>query len=149
MSGFAPSTSAAAQPISAMATEVIVHHLAQAKAVLKVARKHDLAVKLRSHPGAAAYAGVGFLKALGDAAGQALIIDCDDDPGLAMAALRSGSRELLLSAPSDVLQRVEQIAAHLGGHVRGPDEVVLPLLVLSPDDDETDISALLMSPATS
>jgi hypothetical protein len=132
-----------------MTTEVIVHHLAQAKAVLNVARELDLTVQLRSSPGAAAYAGVGFLRALGDAAGQALIIDCDDDPGLAMAALRSGSKQLLFAGSSDLLRRVKQIAARSGGQVRDRADVSVPLVALSPDDDENEIRRVLAPKAAS
>lgn len=131
-----------------MATEVIVHHLAQTKATINVASELGLAVQLRSCPGAAAYAGVGFLQALGDAVGQPIIIDCDDDAGLAMAALRSGSKHLLLSAPSDLLLRIKQMAASHGAEVHSPNKVSSHPIVLSPDDDAGDIRAMLIAPAT-
>jgi hypothetical protein len=126
-----------------MTTEVIVHHLTQAKAVLHVSRALGVEVRLRSAPGAAAFAGAGYLKALGDAVGQALLIDCDDDPGIAMAALRSGSKHLLLSGPSDHLQRVGQMALRSGAQIKRPDNVSSLTVVLSPDDDESDIRSEL------
>lgn len=131
-----------------MTTEVIVHHLAQAKAVLQVAKEFDLKVQLRSNPGAAAYAGVGFLKALGDAIGQDLIVDCDDDPGIAMAALRSGLKQLLFSGPADLTLRLSQMAARYGGQIRGRDDASSPPVMLSPDDDESRIRSRLVAPAT-
>lgn len=130
-----------------MTTEVIVHHLAQAKAVLQIAKEFDLKVQLRSSPGAAAYAGVGYLKTLGDAVGQDLIIDCDDDPGIAMAALRSGSKQLLFSGPTDLTLRLSQMAARWDGQVRSRD-VVSPPVILSPDDDESHIRTMLGALAT-
>ncbi|MGI9434695.1 MAG: hypothetical protein ACR2Q4_07700, partial [Geminicoccaceae bacterium] len=65
-----------------MLPEIVIHHLEQARAVLGLADEFGLAVQLRSAPGAAAYAGVGYLHALGEAAGHELVIDCLDDPGL-------------------------------------------------------------------
>ena len=68
---------------------MVVHDLAQARAALAEAAGRGRAIQLRSAPDAAAYAGVGYLQALGAAAGHELLIDCGDDPGLVMAALRS------------------------------------------------------------
>ena len=72
----------------------MVHHLEQARAALAAAAEAGCAIELRSAPGAAGYAGVGYLKALGEQAGQELVIDCGEDAGLAMAALRTGCRRL-------------------------------------------------------
>src|SRR5690606_22158447 len=58
---------------------VVVHHLEQARAALRATAEAGCAIELQSAPGAAGYAGVGYLKALGDQAGRELWIDCDDD----------------------------------------------------------------------
>jgi hypothetical protein len=114
--------------------EIVVHDRAQAEAALAVAQELGVAVRLRSAPDAAAYAGVGYLKALGDALGHEITIDCGDDAGLAMAALRSGCRRLAFSGPAAVSQRLAEMAAQLGAGYRHEPEAPR-VLCLSPDDD--------------
>jgi hypothetical protein len=113
--------------------QVVVHHRAQAEAALAVAEELGCAIRLRSAPDAAAYAGVGYLKTLGDALGHEILVDCGDDAGLVMAALRTGCRRLAFSGPAAVSQRLAEMAAELGACYRheGPARV----LCLSPDDD--------------
>jgi hypothetical protein len=79
---------------------VVVHDRAQAEAALAAAAEVGCAIWLRSAPGAAGYAGVGYLKALGDVLGHEIVVDCGDDAGLAMAALRTGCRRLAFSGPA-------------------------------------------------
>jgi len=98
--------------------EVVVHDLAEAHAALVDAARCGRAVELRSAPDAAAYAGVGYLQALGAAAGQELLIDCGDDAGLAMAALRSGCRKLVFSGGRASAGRLAEMAAELGAELR-------------------------------
>ncbi|HSA80461.1 MAG TPA: hypothetical protein VLE23_06535, partial [Geminicoccaceae bacterium] len=50
--------------------EVGIHDLGQARAALAAAAELEVAIQLRSAPDAAAYAGVGYLQALGAAAGH-------------------------------------------------------------------------------
>jgi hypothetical protein len=115
-------------------TAIVVHHLEQARAALAAAAELGCALELRSAPGAAAYAGVGYLKALGDALGQELLIDCGDDAGLVMAALRTGCRRVAFSGRTEVGRRLGDIAEQLGAalvlEVRAPDVVML-----QPEDD--------------
>ena len=90
-------------------------------------------IELRSAPDAAGYAGVGYLAALGAAAGQPLLVDCGEDAGLVMAALRAGCRKLAFSGPPELSQRLAEMAAQAGAElVQG---CPAPALVLSPDDD--------------
>lgn len=114
--------------------EVVVHDRAQAEAALAAAEELGCAILLRSAPDAAAYAGVGYLKALGDLVDHEIVIDCGDDAGLAMAALRTGCRRLAFSGPAAVSQRLAEMAAEAGACYRheGPTPRVL---CLSPDDD--------------
>ncbi len=98
--------------------EVVVHDLDQARAALAVARELGVAIELRSAPDAAAYAGVGYLKALGDLAGQELLIDCGDDAGLVMAALRTGCHRLVFSGPAALATRLVDMAMPLGADLR-------------------------------
>lgn len=114
--------------------EVVVHDLAQARAALAAAVEVGRKIRLRSAPDAAAYAGIGYLKALGEAAGHELLIDCGDDPGLVMAALRTGCGRLAFSGPAAVSQRLAEMAAEVGALYRHETEAPV-VLRLSPDDD--------------
>ncbi len=49
---------------------IVFHTLEHARAALAAALEADVAVTLRSAPGAAAYAGTGYLKAIADAAAK-------------------------------------------------------------------------------
>ncbi|MDA5194898.1 hypothetical protein [Govanella unica] len=67
-------------------------------------------------PAAAGYAGPGYLKLLADLAPELpVIIDCGDDPGLALRALELGWRYLRLSGPT--LETVKSAAATLSAVV--------------------------------
>jgi hypothetical protein len=115
------------------APQVVVHDLNQARAALEAARELGVAIELRSWADAAAYAGVGYLKALGELAGQELLIDCGDDAGLVMAALRTGCRKLLFSGPADLAARLADMAAQLGTDFRHESSPPA-CLDLAPDD---------------
>jgi hypothetical protein len=112
----------------------VVHHLDQARAALAAAAELGCAVVLRSAPGAAGYAGVGYLKALGDEVGHELLIDCGADPGLVMAALRTGCRRIVFSGSAEVGRRLADMAAQLGAalvvEAHAPD-----VIMLQPEDD--------------
>ena len=114
---------------------VIVHHLAQAKAVMCAAGEAGVDIQLQSAPGAAAFAGVGYLNALGAAIDHELLIDCGDDAGLVMAALRTGCRKLLFSGPADQEKRLRQMAEQSSALLRGRTDRAPPCLTLSPDED--------------
>ncbi|MGI9419240.1 MAG: hypothetical protein ACR2RA_15530 [Geminicoccaceae bacterium] len=121
-----------------MRPEVIVHHLAQAKAALAAADDAGFAIQLRSAAGAATAAGVGYLRALGEAAGHELLIDCGDDAGLVMAALRSGCRKLLFSGSEDERKRLGQMAERVGAVLVVSAALPDDRLALSPDDAAAD-----------
>lgn len=112
----------------------MVHHLEQARAVLSAAAEVGCAVELRSAPGAAGYAGVGYLKALGDQVGHDLLIDCGEDAGLVMAALRTGCRRIAFSGSEELRRRLSdmagQVEATLVTETHAPD-----VLMLQPEDD--------------
>jgi hypothetical protein len=113
---------------------VVVHHLDQARAALAAAAELGCAIELRSAPGAAGYAGVGYLKALGDEVGHQLLIDCGDDAGLVMAALRTGCRRIAFSGSAELGQRLADMAEQLGAtlvvEAQAPEVVML-----QPEDD--------------
>jgi hypothetical protein len=114
--------------------QVVVHDRAQAEAALAAAAEVGREIQLRSAPDAAAYAGVGYLKALGDGVGHEIVIDCGDDAGLAMAALRTGCRRLAFSGPAALSERLADMAAQAGAWYRY--EAQAPVMLgLSPQDD--------------
>jgi hypothetical protein len=117
--------------------QVVVHDRVQAEAALAAAAELGCAIWLRSAPDAAGYAGVGFLKALGELVGHEIVVDCGDDAGLVMAALRTGCRRLAFSGPAAVSQRLAEMAAKVGAWYRHEAEATptVPMLCLSPDDD--------------
>jgi hypothetical protein len=114
--------------------QVVVHHRAQAEAALAAAAEVGCGIWLRSAPDAAAYAGVGYLKALSDLVGHEIVVDCGEDAGLVMAALRTGCRRLAFSGPAAVSQRLAEMAAEMGAWYRHEAQAP-PVLWLSPDDD--------------
>jgi hypothetical protein len=112
----------------------VVHHLEQARAALAAAAELGCAIELRSAPGAAGYAGVGYLKALGDEVGHEPLIDCGDDAGLVMAALRTGCRRIAFSGSDELGQRLGDMAAQLGA-VLVVEAQAPEVLMLQPEDD--------------
>jgi hypothetical protein len=112
----------------------VIHHLDQARAALAAAAEFGCTLELRSAPGAAGYAGVGYLKALGDEAGHELLIDCGDDAGLVMAALRTGCRRIAFSGTAELGRRLADMAEQLGAalvvEAHAPE-----MIMLQPDDD--------------
>jgi len=115
---------------------VVVHDLAQAKGALAAARELGVAIELWSAPDAAAYAGVGWLQALGEAAGAELVIDCGEDAGLVMAALRTGARKLAFTGPPELSRRLADMAEQVGAELRcRKQSEASPELSLLPDDE--------------
>ena len=99
---------------------VIFHDLAAARAALAAARENHTTITLQTAPGVAAYAGVGYLMAVIEQAGadkHAAVIDCGEDAGLALAALRTGWKKLLFSGRRDVCAKLAQIAEQQGAEV--------------------------------
>jgi hypothetical protein len=116
--------------------QVVVHHLEQARGALAAAAEAGCAIELRSAPGAAGYAGVGYLKALGEEVGHELLIDCGDDAGLVMAALRTGCRRVAFSGSDELARRLGEMAAQLGAVLIT--ETQAPELVMLQPEDEGD-----------
>jgi hypothetical protein len=99
---------------------VIVHDLADARAVLAIGAP----VTLLSAPGAALYAGCLWWREVVSAARleypdvEALdVLDCADGVGVAMAALRSGVKRLILQGELPAWDAVRRIALQQGGFV--------------------------------
>jgi hypothetical protein len=82
------------------------------------------ATRLESFPGAGASAGPGWFQAIVEAleaefgAGRfEAVLDCGEEPGAALAALRRGVRHVRLAGPPDTIGRIGEIAAQLGAVV--------------------------------
>jgi hypothetical protein len=110
--------------------QIAVHDLDQAHGALAAAEEAGVPVQLRSAPDAACYAGVEYLRALGDEVGHELLIDCGNDAGVVMAALRVGCRRLAFSGDAEVAKRLADMAGQLGAELRHetatPDVLILP-----------------------
>ncbi len=107
-----------------MSARIVFHSLAHARTALAAAAAAGVAVTLQSAPGAAAYAGAGYLKAIADQAAAehadvdvTAVIDCGADAGIAMAALRIGWRTVRFSGPEKVRRKLADIAAECGARL--------------------------------
>ncbi len=103
---------------------VLFHSRAHAEAALAVAVELGTPVVLQSAPGVAAYAGAGYLKAVAERAAArrpdaavTWVIDCGDDPGTALGALRGGWKSVRFSGRADVLAKLANIAAQIDAAV--------------------------------
>lgn len=95
----------------------IIHELAHATAALEAARRHNTSVTLVSAPGAVRTGGAGWWRELITAARSDFpdaemrsVLDCADEPGTALSAIRAGVEAIALSAPEDARARVAEIA---------------------------------------
>jgi hypothetical protein len=112
----------ARRPRSGSAPVFVVHSLAHAVAALEAAGERP--VVLLSAPGAGVYAGAGWWRAVIEAACAAApqaaftaLLDCGDDAGMAMAALRAGAQAVVFTGRTDVAERLQAIAARQGAQL--------------------------------
>jgi fructose/tagatose bisphosphate aldolase len=117
---------------------IIVHSLDHALAALAAAHGLGMAVTLRSAPGAAAYLGASVFRDMTAEAGHAFpdvpvtaVLDCGNDPGLALNALRQGIKALRLDVAPDVRVRVADIAAQTDAVLDGALVPALDLLAVA------------------
>jgi hypothetical protein len=106
------------------ARAVVVHSLDQARAAIDAAAALDLPVTLLSGPGAAGYAGPGWFleiirlaRAAHPEVDVTAILDCADQPGRALGALRQGAKILRLGGNARARKRVAAIAAAMGARL--------------------------------
>ena len=100
---------------------VVVHDLSQARRVLRAARQVDRPVHLISAKGAGAYLGPALFKEIIDQAREAepsaratCCLDCGDEAGTAMNALRHGVEGVSLDGSQDVIAKVRDAAEQKG-----------------------------------
>ena len=103
---------------------ILVHDLEHARTAAAAAVELGVPLTLASGPGAAAYLGPGWVRALGAALAQefpalevTLILDCADKPGHALAALRMGAAAVRFTGGRSVARKLKDIAAARGAAV--------------------------------
>jgi len=104
---------------------IIFHSLDQALAAATAAEALALPLVLRSAPGAAGYAGVGWFVGLATILAEkhpglqtTLILDCADEAGTAMGALRRGIRHLRFTGPIEMAAKLASMGAILHTETR-------------------------------
>ena len=113
--------------------------------VTSIAEQLGCCIQLRSAPNAAAYAGVGYLHALGEALDHELLIDCHDDAGLVMAALRTGCRKVIFSGREETYQRLSEMAEQKQAWIRREESPSDFCLALFPEDGADRVRDWLLS----
>jgi pimeloyl-ACP methyl ester carboxylesterase len=100
---------------------IIIHSLGQAVAALTAAARSGRPVVLTSAPDAGDYVGPGWFKALVDAAREAVpyarcstFLDCGDNIGAALAAIRAEVEGVVFTGRSDIAHRLADIARQHG-----------------------------------
>ena len=104
-----------------MRREIVIHSLGHARAALAAAAACGKeVVTLASAPGAAQQAGPGWFKAVIEQASAAYpqvrvaaILDCSDQPGPAMAALRLGLKDLRFLGAAELREKLTGMGAVL------------------------------------
>jgi len=98
-----------------------VYTRAHAVGALKAAARAGQALTLTSAPDAGIYAGPGWFGALVTAAREAVpgaryfaLLNCGDQPGAALAAIRAGVEGVIFTSRADVVRRLADIAAQHG-----------------------------------
>jgi fructose/tagatose bisphosphate aldolase len=116
---------AAARSMSAgVPPRIIIHSLEQARAALAAAEAAGVPVVLASAEGAGGYAGPMWFKAVVDTAASeypeaaaGAVLDCADEAGTALAALRAGIKRVRFTGRDEVRERLAAIAAQLGAEI--------------------------------
>lgn len=104
------------------APAITVHDYEQAHAAFAAAAALECPLCLLSPEGAAGYLGVNWLSALADElraafprAAVTAVLDCADDAGYAMAAIRQGAADtLIFTGPRGIHVRIAEIGADAG-----------------------------------
>jgi hypothetical protein len=100
---------------------IVVHTLGQAVTAVTVAARADQSITLASAPDAGGYVGPGWFKALIAAARVAVpelcfsaLLDCGDNVGAALAAIRAEIEGVIFTGRTDVARRLADIAGQHG-----------------------------------
>jgi fructose/tagatose bisphosphate aldolase len=114
----------------------VVHALDHALAAVAACAERGLPVTLVSAPGAAAYLGAQVFREMVAEAGWThpevkvtAVLDCGEDVGLALQALRHGLKVIRLTAAHETRAKVADIAAQTGARLADEhDKAALDLL---------------------
>jgi len=105
---------------------IIVYSLEQARAAIEAGAILGVPVTLMSARGMASFMGPLWFKAVIEEAGAArpdvplvAVLDCADEPGTALGALRAGFKLVRFSGPEETRQRLDDIAGQMGAAVEG------------------------------
>jgi hypothetical protein len=103
---------------------IIVHSLDHALAALAAAEETGIAIRLMSAPGAAAQGGAAWFCALTAEARAAhplakaeMVLDCGQEPGLALSAIRAGTKAIRIKAPARIREKIAAIATASGSQL--------------------------------
>jgi hypothetical protein len=115
---------------------IVVHSLEQARSALGAAQALALPLTLASAAGAGGYAGPLWFKSIIDTAAAefpevrlSAVLDCGDEAGTALAALRHGLRRIRVTGSPAAAERLADIAGQLGAVIeRGELRPALDLL---------------------
>jgi hypothetical protein len=106
------------------AIAIIVHDLDHARAALAAAAAFERPVTLLSAPGAGGYAGAAwFLKVIELAAADHpdaewdAVLDCDDQAGYVLAALRQGAKAVRYTGSKAIAAKLAAIAERSGARI--------------------------------
>jgi len=113
-----------------------VGSLAEARRALAAARRLGRDLLLVTAPDAHASLGPAYLLEMMRQAGAgAATIDCGEEPGIAMLALRIGWRDIHLRGEPDGVERVAQMVRAAGGRFREALPAALDLAAAGPVDE--------------
>ena len=106
---------------------IIIHSLDHARSAVAAAMQCGAPVTVASAPFGAAYAGAAWLRKVVEQAvaeqaclppGQVIaVLDCGDEPGLALKVLRQGMKVIRYSGTAASRRKISAIAAELGAEV--------------------------------
>jgi len=106
---------------SRMSNPIIIHDVGHASAAMAVAVELDIDITLVSAPGAVAYLGATvFRDIIAEAAREnpqaryTAVLDCGDEPGLALGAMRHGIKAVRISNGPEISDKLADIATQRG-----------------------------------
>jgi len=110
---------------------IVIHTIDHAKAALAVAAERNTPVVLLSAPGAVAYLGATVFRDMVSQAAEEnptaqyqAVLDCGDDPGLAMGAMRHGVKSVCVHVRPEIRAKLAENAEKRGCsvyHREGPE----------------------------
>lgn len=122
-----------------MENRIVIHSSAQAETALAAAAEAGCAVTLVSPPRAAAYLGAAvFREMMAAALGEhpnvnaKTVLDCGEDAGHALNALRQGLKSIRIDLSGEVRRRIADIARQYGAELDNGNDPALDL-AMAPD----------------